>query len=408
MSATKQPSKAMQQKADEAERRNHMDILEHLIVAGNYHRQEQLRTKEWERRKIQSKPMRGRRPKNAPPPSQPSLYPELFRLVGRDDRYEPQPWPKRQRTQAKASPAWQCHLGDGIDPAVLANHQLSPNESASAKNEARDVGKITSGTQSTPRMDPRKAAPDVCRSLLLHCWQRAVHAASATIEVDVGRSPGAEDTGPLPSATSDAEGESSATSKEDSFSRLAAMEKCKSLGISHYPPAGTAQSVSSFPCASCSVDFNVGAQLDDHFLGPEDDKVSGCCWNLIARKQRRILAKVLHNEVKNQANNLLHLVMVTSSAHLSVKKQLQQSPKNSNMENRSLHGWEDIVECLESHLAIAKPTITAVESSSATKDTLQETLETGRDGFRTPLLLNDQIMAIVVRRLVARYGKVPR
>ncbi|GKY95099.1 hypothetical protein MPSEU_000473900 [Mayamaea pseudoterrestris] len=417
LSNEKKMSKAAQRRHFETERGELMDVLEHLLVAGNHHRHEQMRVQEWNRRRIvPNVPRKRGRPKKdgtKPPPPPPTLHPQSIRIYGTNGRNEPQPWPKRTKSAAEEEgglficddTAWNIEVGDNIDAIEFAKHRLALIDGGPRTDD--DGAAVASSTLviGSPeyKLIERNNVP---RAMLLRCWERAVHAASTTNLVCVA--------GDSIAGTADASLANNSSNIDSGIAtrgiaavatRQGAIELSKRLGVGLKPFADAAFSSPTFDCPSCQLHMATAHQVDAHFYGSRDDKLLGCSWTLIRKRQQEVIEETLLKELTNQCNNLLHFLLVTAASHLIVKKQVQQ--KDATTDETLLCRWDDVLECLESHLAVAKGSSGAA-TLLAPRSGILATLETVPDLKKTPLVLNDQIIESITRRLIFRYCMVPR
>ena len=244
-------------------------------------------------------------------------------------------------------------------------------------------------------IDPTKSSCDVAKSqaaraLLLQCWDRAVHAAETT--VDASPAPTATATQPPPPPTA-----------QESRTRDDAVAACQRLRI-EVPALRKSANVSDIiddssqvddtltKCFVCDVQFSSVEKLQQHFFGTP--RMQGCCWILIDRRRRKLIASVLESEVRNQMQQLLRMILADSL--------IGSGDATSNSDTPLLDCF-DVLRILENRLDASR---VVVSSSMSKGEPVSETMEVHID--KPPIPINTTLLEAVRFRLADRYAKVPR
>jgi hypothetical protein len=244
--------------------------------------------------------------------------------------------------------------------------------------------------------------------MVLRCWDRAVQAAANTVPVELSTRPVSRET--------NANNYNNNVSSNLDMSRDTAKLKYQSLQLQQ----SFSETEASLECPTCHVRFDSHRPLEDHFFG--NDKVTGfCCWQRIHNQQRQLLQQILQGEIDNQSRALLRGLLLYKTA-------VQNEGATKESETRD---WTCVLEQLQHMLQAALSVATPTENENKIRGTvpdvvialpdvnpLQETLqilpkpnETSNDTAKdntTCLVLNPVILERVTRRLVQRYGMVPR
>jgi hypothetical protein len=248
------------------------------------------------------------------------------------------------------------HVGDNPQNRVafvthrLSNqppHQLPPGSSsatfaATTTSSARGNGDDNDATMAADEEAETWPQSTFVQSLLQHCWERAVHAASNSIVVNVSNTPKQEPSSnrvvvstpppppPPPMPLSSPIGAADfCRSKRESLKISCPLEK------ETQDPSSSSSSSSSWMCSVCQVNFDSREQLDEHFYGtngqleqqqgeeePREKEQQaepstwpkllgrrGCCWTLIERRRVALLDQVLQTEVEVQTKLLARFLM---------------------------------------------------------------------------------------------------
>jgi hypothetical protein len=367
--------------------------LEHLVRVGNYDRHKDWRIKEWERQ--QSKKMMEEQDGDASKASTVrDVHAQDIRLYEFATHHglELDPWPKKRKICDHPDNPWDVELGDGINPVQFSRMRLSlyadmPEVRSSEDNRGQSDQNGLNGTFSDLS---RSEAP---HALILHCWERAVHAAASTTVMVVPQgSPGS--LVPLKGVTM-----TSQQQRTGNRSRDIAQVVCRSLGIVLTPNEFNI-------CPSCGVACITVDQLGDHFFGRNDEKDGrGCCWRQIEDERRKLLARVLQSELNGQIDQLIHLILEGSS---EAKRKLDHASKSNNS-SRAAFDWQHILRIVEDKLRKSRKVRLSGAAEKIDRENeshMQDTLEV--EGGKSPLIINQALLQAVRNRLIERYAKVPR
>ena len=272
------------------------------------------------------------------------------------------------------------------------------------------------------------------RRLVLHCWERAVHATSKTISVSVSpdtrrkdddnadRIHNASSNNDDPSINRNAEDGFSATndtgtvSSNDTdtpplstYSRKEAEEKCRTLGIQLKPTASDAATV-NLKCPNCGIAVFGSSlkQLEDHYYGTTDTvtaetKTRGCCWPLIERIQLQLIRSALEAEVRVQAGLVVRRILWATLEQMN-----RVTDKDDEADVGPLRGsfhWDhvlDMLKCTVKESRFIKPRTGAAPTEQSLQDTMR--MEVGQP----PIVLNTPLMELISNRIIQRYGRIPK
>ena len=322
---------------------------------------------------------------------------------------------------------WNVEHGDTIHPIAFAKAKLSQTEP-----ETQDEwDQINANNLHVSSTNPKVQNSDVPEALLLHCWQRAVHAMSTVSHVQTRplrrqptRSTAADHDVEFAALTENLRQEGSSINQEKSttdsrkrkgmdvgaggsdtssggdddsdedreqnspsdFSPRAAKRKCETWSIR--------PSVSSpRTCPRCQVTFNSDQKFDRHFYGYDD--VHGCCWPLVRKKQQEKIHEVLVANVRHHIKGLIEMVMF--------RAQKMQPPDNKP--RRRLLDWYDILQFAKEECDDA--TVVRGGYEHPVTETIQTRLDEAKSSAACPMVLNPMIIQALRRRLVARYSEAP-
>jgi hypothetical protein len=209
---------------------------------------------------------------------------------------------------------------------------------------------------------------DPGRLLLLRSWERAMSIASNTIPATLSLhesieapSMGAErsETSGLGSSANQPLAASQLARSPRLLTRSMAAKQCQLLQLD------LGDDPNGLTCRTCAVSFETRRRVLDHYYG--DDKVRGCCWILIRRKQQQLIRRALEDEAENQSRRLVR----------SLSGQLQQQRQEIEPWD-----WQDVLEALDRSL---------------------QGSEVDPGG-----LLSNRAIDAAARRLAERYADVPR
>ena len=383
----------------------------------------------------------------------------------RHDGMEPDLWPKPPYTMAKEAPLsdqrWEEELSDAIHPMVLSRLRLS-DVLPSIHEMENDDGEMLLGdtTENTP-------VAAAARVLLLHCWERAVHAAATTMTLNVAVSPQQQPPPPQNSVTRTTSASASLHSgytnhhpnntsynirNSKKRTREEAIWICQQLQIqecqpppppeksssstssSSQPPATMAtnsptqlghRNVVKYQCSSCHLEFTTKELLHDHFYGNDSIDEEGCGWWSIDEKRRTITASILENEVKTLSQQLVrHIMFHPDQLRHSISLR-NKNINHSSDASSSVNGF-DVLQLMQQDLLtsrkiastgrntsanVAAATATSINHNSNHTSCLDEnvvfeTLEVSMHESSIPV--NDAVIEAVRNRLIDRYGKIPR
>lgn len=404
-------------RATTKEEKDLLATLEHLLVVGNQYRHEDWRLRTWKKREYDEYCKAEKQQesastaeatastlKNDDSDSDESessvdisldpnllLHPKDTRQYGRNGKQAAEPWPKRtklERIQSTVSDQnWEIECSDGTNPLHLYQARLS------AHLPSTDSLKTESPGESIPKADSEKSHLEAPRSLLLRCWERAIHAASTAILVPTIIANASSDHSENLETSSARGSEVETPTTASRYTRSNAESFCQSLHL--YPFNGT--TAASFVCPVCSRNCETSEQLRDHFLGSNEYR--GCCWILIDTKQRSILDSILVSEAENQINGLMELVVEKSQADTRQMNEIDTT--------RRLINWRHILGMLTEQVVRSKLNASPPTNAATLEHgEVVETLQIGPD--EPSLLLNKFVLQAVTRRLVQRYGMLPR
>jgi hypothetical protein len=306
--------------------------LEHLVTVGNFYRHEAWRRNEWiAREKIRTEPE-----------TKGLVHLPDLRQYGNDDTYA-------------SNAAWQHECGDCIHPIHFARERLS-NFPVAHKDQSVHL-----------QIPPTLTRNDAPRALALHCWDRAMHAASTVLEHSVvvkHNTDSGETTRELVSDTvtlAPPITQNINSSSSDEKQQLAGAQKrtCHQLGIELAMEA-------PFACPSCASLFDTREQLERHFM-----VVSGCSTSAIQKRQRTLWKQLFERQVEFQCEQLLQRILRSNSIPAA-------TTDNEDGQFALTVNWKDIIR------------------------KLQQNALNGDES------LDVNVLAVVHNRLIQRYSKVPR
>lgn len=322
------------------------------------------------------------------------VHPHDIRLYGMKGN-PPPPWPNHHfpinvRQQGDSIVAdettWEREQGDAVNPVVFSATRLAqslPTDPAVRKRLAsqENTDNGLERSQETPR------------AFLLHCWDRAMHAASACSQVEVS-SCTVDDVGKkeddrrgtysdLASNTADR-----TLSHQQRFIREHTEARSKSLHLQ--------LEIETRMCPCCKATFSTSSTLADHYYGTS--KVRGCSWHRIDEKERGLIAGVLHNHAQAQVTEAVRFFMNQS---VEAARKLVQS----GVEKQTLN-WRYVLGLFESKFERPRKKFRVDPGVQSTAEPLYESMAISPEGV--PVLCNPQLLTAVRRRLAERYTKVPR
>jgi len=291
-----------------------------------------------------------------------------------DDRnfgQEPLPWPRIFRSEIirhTVDRHWDVECGDGLHPAAFTAMRLSQQPCDNNESLPRDFDLVPNPTYSE----------DAPRTLLLRCWERAMHAAASTIVVggeQQQRSPGV--TPPQPVRTP-----------------ALAMETCQRMQIQPFHQLETEnnkdddeskQSNDLLACCSCGIERSSRESLEEHFFG--NATTNGCCWQLVEQKQRAWVAEILQAETVNQTQQLVRTIL------------------SESLERPATNRLLDCFDVLKMVTEKYEPN-KVLRNQPVCSNVVDVTLEILFN--EPPLHINLSVINAVCSRLVDRYAEVPR
>ena len=459
-------------------------IVEHLIITGNYYRHQQWRVREWERnenrrnspvdrlneaagmtthkRRKRSSPdalptnertisslTREMPATTSPTSSQPHfiLHAQDARLYNpsnekkMNEGMEPDLWPKTTYAMAKEAPLsdqrWDEELSDSIHPVEFSILRLS-NVSPSSNDDPPPM-EFSPQNHDTAALSHINSSACTARAMLLHCWERAVHAAATTLIVEPQQQPVPVTPNAATTATDTSNSNSNKRTRDE------AIRLCQNLQIQECRPRqslpsqdqqqsfGTATTksmndptptdhdddIENYQCCHCHKEFTTKQRLHDHFYGTEHaSQPDDCCsWMCIDAQRRTNTASILETEVMTLSQQLVRHILF----HPDLKRlHTSSSSRNSNDHThipKFLDGF-DVLQMIQEDLLTSRMistagsdrNLSAATSAHGTSDmddnVVFETLEVSID--ESPLPINAAVLEAVRFRLIDRYGKIPR
>lgn len=267
---------------------------------------------------------------------------------------------------------WDRDHGDGIHPIAVYSLDRKNVEAGAS---------VPCWSDEEERIAPDLDLENPFRDLVHKAWERAVHAASTVVTT----SPVTPSSNPaeLPNAQ-----RADQVPENLPRSRDSALKQCKELGFaldedaySRYPGA--------LKCPSCQiVEFSTLEQLKDHYYGTAIATPHGCCWKLIDQHKRHLILQILEQDARTQADQLLELAFLGSldNTHNAKKKPL---------------------DCFDLHDSLQKAWSHAVPTEDDTdRPSHLQTLQVGHN--TTPIVLNQDVLDSILRRITERYSREPR
>mmetsp|Transcript_11012 Transcript_11012/g.18259 ORF Transcript_11012/g.18259 Transcript_11012/m.18259 type:complete len:332 (+) Transcript_11012:174-1169(+) len=244
---------------------------------------------------------------------------------------------------------WDLQYGDTIHPIAFMDAKLSKKRRRTTKEDATMNGPNIA-IDTTKSSVSKKEVP---RALLIHCWQRAVHAASNPIVID--------DDEKLPARNSN-------KTPQTDFSPERARAKCEAMGITL--PIRPKDAPHNTMCPSCEVAaFDTDEQqLERHYYGMPNQR--GCCWILIDQRHHELVDQVLQEEIK----------LVVQQLGKSIQTYAKISKKADGGEEETLD-WKAVVAALQ---------------------------RASTSGVLPPPSLNASLVEVIKGRLDERYADIPR
>jgi hypothetical protein len=309
---------------------------------------------------------------------------------------EPDLWPKLPILLLRETPmtdvAWKEEWSDNfINPITFGQLRLSlqaplrllslPDETQTALEQAKEDDEDLL-YQFYERYAPSQARDHTCftrqdviasspgavkatatRTMLLHCWERAVHGASTAWTLSTAN------------PTSAQEGEP-AQFEADSNDDNGAPPQSHSTSNHHSVHAVDSQ--------------------------PQCNAASVSAWVQQQRESQELIQRILETEVQAQMEQLVEIMLEDAECLLNARK--QSSAKNQRL------GAFDILAMLEQRLNSSRPlrqeTSETVDLGVRYQDSHQETLEVRSN--EPPMIINWNVLEAARVRIVDRYAKVPR
>lgn len=363
--------KRLPHKLTREEREDFVQSLEHIVTVGSSIRRSVKRAEEWQKQQESEanhvadsenintdedgKEVRAPR----------MMHAEDVRVYGKNG-HPMKNWPPKSLRHKNKDLEWDDEHGDRINSLSFLEARLS--DKPTSKRQRVDGPNL-----SHDRTDCTISFEEVPRAMLARCWERAVHAASMSVEqeeeadaVSVSSSPTPDETPPIDAIHID-------------YSYGNSVRKCRNLNI-HLKTAAVNQL-----CPQCGIVFSSKDDLSRHFFGNDNHFQRGCCWSLIRTTQYRLLSEIMQQEVTEVADGVIKCAL------LSVENTDQR-------EKQETRDWLDIMSKLESTCSNA-----SVQEDSA--NTMQDTVL--YEPRRGPIALNSHVLHNTRLRLIDRYADLP-
>jgi len=386
---------SMERKAD---RRHILDTLDHILMTGEALRENERAFQAWERKR-----KRRRLAKNAPATETDTAAAQgsdATQSDCQDGMRHSYHWDESQygfgppgrpcmKQMKQTDDDWDRQCSDGINPILFAASQLSKANIPLGSLEELDGIGSPDRHSNPPDFIPEK---DVFRAILLHCWERAMSAASGVLTVDNSGNEGSDSVGSKESIDGESLGSIDRDRATDYYSRESAETKCRELGIDIVEKED-----GTFQCLSCGIDFSSRMDHDKHFFG--HGSCRGCCWRVIRNEQRKLIDGLLQSEVKLQMEGIAKLIALDRPASDGPGKSVY------------IMDWTKVIDKLEEQVVSAS---NATESESSSDDSSGgrpelmarkawlETLQI--DPEKPPVLMNQVCLDEARRRLTLRYA----
>jgi hypothetical protein len=356
------------------EKRDLLGAVEHLIIQGNYQRLAHWRKKEFQRRQPE---------KNDELQEVRSVHAQDVRLynvpheIGIDLTTKDEIHTRHKYTDRQIDKQWDVELADGIHAIQFTKQRLSS---------------LQQKTETTTTTTGSLSLSSSSYELLLHCWERAVHAASCTVIIDNHtHSQHGKKSNPQSQTRKEPDPTTTATTE-------AAKEACRKYQIHEL----TNNEQTPYTCPNgCHeyMQFNTYEHLVRHFYG-DSNSTRGCCWNLIHKKRQKIVTQILINEVRRQKTQLLQQMLQKENFFM----------RNDDTRSSIIKDWKDVLMYWEQALTSSTSTLPQVPTAQQ-PPTWMHTLQVGStadDNNEPPLPINTALLEAVRNRLIERYAKVPR
>jgi hypothetical protein len=370
-------------KLSREEREDLIHSLEHIVTVGSSVRRNEKRRREWKSRQqnteqedgivIDSEEKGASHPDAALPDM---MHAEDVRIYGKNGRSRGN-WPTKNRVYPQDK-EWDYEHGDCIQPLAFLEARLS--DMPPLKRQRVDGSNL-----STDKTNCTVSLEEVPRAMLARCWERAVHAASVSIDCSDSLQEQAEDP---PSVPLNAR---TALDDHEKYSVNKAVQKCQELNIA-LQSNGSARS-----CPTCGIVFDTDEELRKHYYGRTDPSQRGCCWKTIQMTQYELLNQMLQQEVKDSAIGIIKTVMASVDS-----ASRQAEPNNSPLR---VHGWQDVLGMLDESIGASTRT-RLQEPSTASTDDSRETMR--YEPGKSPVVLNPSILRNAELRLIDRYADAPK
>jgi hypothetical protein len=309
---------------------------------------------------------------------------------------EPDLWPKLPMLLLRETPmtdvAWKEEWSDNfINPITFGQLRLSqqaplrllslPDETQTALEQAKEDDEDLL-YQFYQRYAPSNARDHTCftrqdviasspgavkatatRTMLLHCWERAVHGASTAWTLNTAYPMSAQEGEPAQFEADSNDGndvapQSHSTSNHHSVHAVDSQPQCNAASVS--------------------------------------------AWVQQQRESQELIQRILETEVQAQMEQLVEIMLEDAECLLNARK--QSSAKNQRL------GAFDILAMLEQRLNSSRPlrqeTSETVDLGVRYQDSHQETLEVRSN--EPPMIINWNVLEAARVRIVDRYAKVPR
>lgn len=268
---------------------------------------------------------------------------------------------------------WEFYYGDGINDADFRQKYCS-------KKRRIEIGKSNkflppSATNDDDTVDnSRKSLHD----LIQRSWDKAVHVAGCALSASKNNEDNLRTGGAHKNGTQN--------NSSDLSCQAAAVVKCKELEIS-FAHINVINNRYMCECCRNSFQYVSNKEVIRHLFGSQNRR--GCCWKVIEEKQQKLAMKILERETVSIIDNLLQIVF---------KKIKRKCEDKQNEHRHEQIGWKEVYE--EMTCALGR----SLKYQNDDKVRLPEGLETLQtDVNLMPFPLNDNILEIVLSRLVTRY-----
>eukprot|EP00978_Attheya_sp_CCMP212_P034493 scaffold144716_cov61-Attheya_sp.AAC.1 len=304
------------------------------------------------------------------------------------------------RTNVVDDTQWDEEQGDGIAQLDFVRDCLS---SAATHRFNSGAGKAAP-CFNTARGHLTPNEEDVPSLMLSRCWQRAVHAATCTI--DAPHHVGSGDVEASPESQTQSVGmDDHGIEDVDKLSRLKekAIRKCEEWDIQCMLPSSSTTALNeSFECQSCqSSEFGTAQDLHCHFFGSSEAR--GCCWKLIEEKQIDMVHSILVKDVRFSLDGLLTVILSMVRKKKSHEKKYALTNSGGKHQSAVLN-WEDVIDGLNEAVCKEHQSLNGEPANVQEKTPILSPDKIQVHPYLPSLDLNDDVVKAVSMRLVERYA----